>query len=95
VIPEWNLGIAHGFLSWAKKRFDMNTKQVLARFFPRGSGYDKEKADRLARWLDQCGYVIVPKAPQPRYHESTLVPACSPMQPARPGQRAHSHIARR
>lgn len=73
----------------------MNAKQVLARFFPRGSGYDKEKADRLARWLDQCGYVIVPKAPQQRYHESTLVPACSAFEPTRLRHRRHSDVVRR
>jgi hypothetical protein len=60
----------------------MDPKKALARFFPRGSGYDKEKADRLARWLDQCGFMIVPKAAEPRFHGTTLVPACSPLEPA-------------
>jgi hypothetical protein len=67
----------------------MNAKQVLARFFPRGSGYDKEKADRLARWLDACGYMIVPKGPRQSYHESTLVPASAPVESAGfPGRRS-------
>jgi hypothetical protein len=73
----------------------MTAKQVLARFFPRGSGYDKEKADRLARWLDECGYMIVPKAPQQSYHESTLVPACPPFQPPRLRHGGHPDFVRR
>jgi hypothetical protein len=37
---------------------DVQIRESVSRFFP---GRDKEAADRLVKWLDQCGYRIMPK----------------------------------
>ena len=36
-------------------------EEAVARFFPAGTGYDRNQAKRLIRWLDSCGYTVVPK----------------------------------
>ena len=36
-------------------------EEAVARFFPRGTYYDRNEAKRLIAWLDRCGYVIVRK----------------------------------
>ncbi|HLZ03231.1 MAG TPA: hypothetical protein VKR55_13920 [Bradyrhizobium sp.] len=36
----------------------MTAKEAIARIFPT---YDRSMADRVLRWLDQCGYQIVEK----------------------------------
>jgi hypothetical protein len=36
-------------------------EEAVARFFSRGTSYDRVEAQRLIQWLDKCGYKIVPK----------------------------------
>lgn len=36
-------------------------EEAVARYFPVGTGYDYNQAKRLIRWLDSCGYALVPK----------------------------------
>ena len=48
----------------------MTAKEALARALPsEGAMYNRPMADRILRWLDQCGYEIVEK------HDVTIVPA--------------------
>jgi hypothetical protein len=35
-------------------------REEVSRFFPCGVAYDHDIADRFIKWLDKCGYEIVP-----------------------------------
>jgi hypothetical protein len=53
----------------AKTRFPV--QEAVARFFPVGVGYDRLRAARFIKWLEGCGYEIVPR------REPSLVPKLS------------------
>jgi hypothetical protein len=39
----------------------LDSKEAVARFFPRCTSYDWKQAELLIAWLERCGYVIVPR----------------------------------
>ena len=39
----------------------MTIEEAVSRFFPASLSYDRGQAQRMIRWLDKCGYAIVPK----------------------------------
>ena len=50
----------------------MRIEEAVARFFPAGTSYDHNLAQRLILWLDNCGYVIVPKEAKEKSKPRTL-----------------------
>jgi hypothetical protein len=49
-------------------------REAVARSYP---GWDRDRADRLLLWLDECGYTIVEK--EPKHGEAALVPDGQPI----------------
>ena len=49
-------------------RSEFSVQEAVARFFPTGVQNDRDQADRFIKWLQSCGYEIVP------IHGSSLVP---------------------
>ena len=39
----------------------LELEDAVARFFPRGTYYDRKEAKRFIAWLDRCGFEIVRK----------------------------------
>jgi hypothetical protein len=51
------------------RRPQLSVREAVARSYP---GWDRDRADRLLLWLDECGYTIVEK--EPKHGEAALVP---------------------
>jgi hypothetical protein len=59
-----------------------SARDVIARSY---APWDRDKADRLIAWLDQCGYTVVEK--EEAHDDATLVPA----EEHASGHRLHAH----